>query len=91
MRRQDKAITDPQEIEALIHQATICRLAITDDHQPYIIPLCFGYAQNTLYFHAATAGKKIDLLKKNPQVCFEMDFDTRVILNPHACMCGMTY
>lgn len=60
-------------IEAIIKQSLVCRLAMSDGDQPYVVPLCFGYADNALYFHSAGAGKKIDILKKNNRVCFEFD------------------
>lgn len=91
MRRKDKEIRDRAQIESIIRESTICRLALVDHDQPYIVPLCFGYTDNALYFHSAGEGKKIDLLKKNSRVCFE--FDTGVELKPAktACDCGMKY
>jgi nitroimidazol reductase NimA-like FMN-containing flavoprotein (pyridoxamine 5'-phosphate oxidase superfamily) len=91
MRRRDKEITDPSTIEDVISQATVCKLAMCDDNQPYIVPLCFGFKDNTLYFHSAREGKKIDMLKKNPNVCFEFDIFTQVIKSAKACKYGMKY
>ena len=75
MRRKDKEITDKAEIESIIGSSMVCRLAMTDKNRPYIVPLCFGYKDNTLYFHSAGQGKKLDILKKNNLVCFEFDID----------------
>jgi len=75
MRRKDREITDRAMIDAIIRQALVCRLAMSDGDQPYVVPLCFGYADNALYFHSAGAGKKIEMLKKNNRVCFEFDID----------------
>lgn len=91
MRRKDREITDRAEIEAIIAKAQVCRLAMTDEGRPYIVPLCFGYENNALYFHSALKGKKLDILKKNGQVCFEFDVDCEVRTDPDACSWGMRY
>jgi len=64
MRRSDKEITDKKVIEEIISDSIVCKLAVADDNQPYIVPVCFGLKDNTLYFHSAPEGKKIDILKK---------------------------
>ncbi len=91
MRRRDKEITDKKDMEDIILNATVCKLAMCDNRRPYIVPLCFGFKNNTLYFHSAPEGKKIDMLKKNPQVCFEFDIYTQVIKSAKACKWGMKY
>jgi nitroimidazol reductase NimA-like FMN-containing flavoprotein (pyridoxamine 5'-phosphate oxidase superfamily) len=67
----------------------VCRLAMTDKNRPYIVTLCFGYKDDTLYFHSAGQGKKLD--KKNNSVCFEFDIDYKPIKSDKACKWGMTY
>ena len=58
---------------------------------PYIVPLCFGFKNNTLYFHSVPKGKKIEILKKNPNVCFEFEIFTQVVKSAKACKWGMKY
>lgn len=41
----------------------------TGEDTPYCLPLSFVRKDNTLYFHCATEGRKVDLLRKNPRVC----------------------
>jgi hypothetical protein len=91
MRRKDKEISDSAEIESIIREATVCRLAMTDGSQPYIVPLCFGYQNNVLYFHSALKGKKLDILRQNERVCFEFDSNTQVRRDDKACEWGMLY
>lgn len=88
MRRMDKEIADPKEIEGILRNSTVCRLALVDSGRPYLVPLCFGYDAGVLYFHSAPAGKKIEVLKKNPNVCFEFDTDTMAV--PADISCGWT-
>ena len=92
MRRKEKEITQKSEIEAVIAKASVCRLAMVHENAPYVVPLCFGYENNTLYFHSAMEGKKIEILKKNNRVCFEMDVRAELIRKgSNACEWGMTF
>ncbi len=91
MRRKDKEIADGAKIESIIRRSTVCRLAMVDENRPYIVPLCFGYKGNLLYFHSARNGRKIDVLKKNNAVCFEFDVDYEPIKADNACEWGMKY
>ena len=91
MRRKEKEIAEEADIEAVIRKARLCRLGLSDGEQPYIVPLCFGYDQRTLYFHSASEGKKLDIIRKNQRVCFELDVDTEVVRAEKACRWGMRY
>ena len=90
MRREDREVTDLIKIENIISQCTCCRIGFHDDEEVYIVPLNFGYeAKNDtyiFYFHGAQEGRKIDLIKKNPIVGFEMD--TNYALNEADLACG---
>ncbi len=73
MRRADKEITDAGEIRAVLENAEIMRLAMRGDEYPYIVPLNFVLLEGALYFHAAAKGYKLECLRKDPNVCFEVD------------------
>ena len=91
MRRKEKEITDTREIESIIRKSQVCRLALADGGLPYIVPLCFGYKNKILYFHSAKEGQKIEILRRNHQVCFEFDIDARVRSGKTACNWTMAY
>jgi nitroimidazol reductase NimA-like FMN-containing flavoprotein (pyridoxamine 5'-phosphate oxidase superfamily) len=91
MRRKDKEIADRATIDSIIRESLVCRLAMADNEKPYIVPLCFGYKNNALYFHTAREGKKIDILKKNRAVCFEFDVCSGTKKGESACEWGMNY
>ena len=91
MRRQDKAIHDRDAVEAIIRDSLVCRLALSDENRPYVVPLCFGYKDNTLYFHSSPEGKKIEILRKNGNVCFEFDIDQKVVQDDKPCKWTMKY
>jgi nitroimidazol reductase NimA-like FMN-containing flavoprotein (pyridoxamine 5'-phosphate oxidase superfamily) len=85
LRRREKEITNIGEIEKIIKKAQVCRLGLVDGDEPYVVPVFFGYEKNALYFHSALEGRKIDLLKRNNKVCFEIDTDVEVITTERAC------
>ena len=79
MRRSELEIKDRQAIEAVIERAQICRIGLSENGKPYIVPMNFGYRDNCLYFHCALEGKKLDIISTNPEVCFEMDTDYELL------------
>ena len=91
MRRKEREITEESDIESIIKRSLVCRLGLSDGDKPYIVPLCFGYKNKALYFHGASEGRKIDIIKKNQMVCFEFDVDTEIIEAENACHWGMKY
>lgn len=96
MRRKDREITDIAEIKNIIDGCKVCHLAMSDGDTPYVVPMNFGYELEkeslTLYFHCAFEGRKLDILKKNPCVCFEMcREDERVFSEKNLCGSGCYY
>ncbi len=91
MRRKEREITDRTEIERIIQKALVCRVGLSDGDSPYVVPVCFGFKDDTLYFHSAQEGKKIEILRKNNKVCFEMDIDTKLIEGEKGCDWGIQY
>jgi uncharacterized protein len=89
MRRKEKEIAHKGILEEVLHKAPICHLAMSDNDQPYVIPLNFGYEDNVLYFHCAGEGKKLDILRKNNRICFEIDVDHELVKGETACEWGM--
>ena len=89
MRRKDREVTDSTKIADIISRCTCCRIGFDDDGEVYIVPLNFGYQTKentyTFYFHGANEGRKIDLMKKNPNVGFEMDTDYALHEADYAC------
>lgn len=81
MRRKDKEIMDRDKIAQVIKNCQVCRLGLSQGNIPYIVPVSFGYDGNTLYFHTALEGKKIDILAVNKNVCFEFESGVRVVSN----------
>lgn len=91
MRRADKQIADQNEIDGIIRQSRVCRLAMADGDQPYVVPLNFGYDPPCLFFHSADQGRKLDILRKNPKVCFAFDHLEKIEKDATACDWGAAF
>jgi len=91
MRRNDKEIKEIAAIEEIIDKAQVCRIAMCDNNQPYIVAMNYGYRSGNFYFHSAKEGKKIDILRKNRNICIEVDTDIELVTGSKACKWGMKY
>jgi uncharacterized protein len=63
----------PAEMERLLSEQMICRMALNDEPWPYIIALDYIYSDGEMYFHFADYGRKMDLIAKDPNVSVEVD------------------
>ena len=92
MRRGEKAITDPKQFDELIRGSLVCRLALVQNGQPYLVPLSFGYDGSAFYFHTAAEGRKIDFFLAGGAVCFECERHVELRRDPQiACKWSMDY
>jgi nitroimidazol reductase NimA-like FMN-containing flavoprotein (pyridoxamine 5'-phosphate oxidase superfamily) len=85
MRKTNQEITDWNVLEEILSGAHICRLAMMDGDQPYLLPFNYGYRDRTIYIHSAPEGKKIELLRKNQRVCFEIENGVKIIEGENPC------
>jgi hypothetical protein len=92
MRRKDKEIKNDSEMYEIIRQALYCNIAMCKNNHPYIVPMNFGFYDETIYLHSAKEGLKIDILKDNPQVCIGIVQDVKIKNNPDiVCKTGTNY
>lgn len=91
MRRKDREITDSAEIEDILREARVCRIALADGNGPYIVPICFGYESGSLYIHSALEGRKIEMIRADPRCCFEVDLYDELIRGERPCSWGVRY
>ena len=82
MRRKDREITEFAEIIKIVDECEIVRIGLADGNYPYIVPVNFAYrmidGQLFLYIHGAMAGRKYEMLRKNPECSFEMDIPLQI-------------
>lgn len=91
MRRKENEITDKAQIEDIFQAGIICRVAIQGDDFPYLVPVNYGYKDNCIYFHSAREGQKIEMLKKYPNVCIQIDTDIKIEETDIACNWSTSY
>ncbi len=91
MRRKDLEISDKNIIEEILSTNTVCRIALVDGDEPYMVPMSYGYTPDFIYMHAALEGKKLDVLEKNNRVCFEVSDSLESVTGKEACSFSIKY
>lgn len=93
MRRNDREVTAPEEITAIMGRCEVLRLALNTETVPYILPVNFGMEPDgmTLYFHGAMEGTKYDWIARDSRASFEMDCPQGLVLDEAKRMCTMNY
>ena len=70
MRMQDRICNDKQKIEEFLSSAETGILGLSNNDEPYIVPLNYVWFDGSIYFHGASEGKKVDFIKNNPVATF---------------------
>jgi nitroimidazol reductase NimA-like FMN-containing flavoprotein (pyridoxamine 5'-phosphate oxidase superfamily) len=94
MRRKDRQIKEVADLELIISRSDVCRVAFADKNLPYIVTMNFGYSGGDhpcFYFHCANEGKKLEMMRKNNFVCFELDTNHEIYEGENGCDWGMRY
>lgn len=77
MRRKDREVADPEQILEIVSHCSVVNVGMVDQGKPYVVALNFGYERKgdmlILYFHSAYEGRKMEVLRENPSVYFEMN------------------
>ena len=93
--RRELEVTDINEILRILDTAKIVHLGMVDGDEPYVVPMNYGYTyldgKLTLYMHGATTGRKLDVMRANPKVFFEIDCDLEPFEGSVACQYGISY
>lgn len=85
MRRAEREITLRSEIDDILRSDKVMHLALCDQDRPFLVPVFYAYDGQSIYFHSAKSGSKITIMKRNPQVCFEITTSHGVIESKVAC------
>ncbi len=93
--KREREVTDMQEIISIIDKAKVLHLGLVDGDEPYVVPMNYGYTMEdgkmTVYLHGALQGRKLDIIRVNPKVFFELDCDIVPFEGKTACNYGITY
>jgi len=70
MRRGDRAMPERSDQLEVIRGGQYLTLALCREAEPYLVPLCYAFAdaENCFYVHGATSGKKLDFIRANQRV-----------------------
>ncbi|HET6766429.1 MAG TPA: pyridoxamine 5'-phosphate oxidase family protein [Chitinophagaceae bacterium] len=60
------------EIEDLLRKQIVGRIGCSHQSEVYIIPMSYAYDGKYFYCHSYE-GKKLEMMRKNPKVCFQVD------------------
>ena len=95
MTKREFRVTDPVEIEKILSTAKVLHLGMAVNNEPYVVPMNYGHTMENgklvLYLHSAVRGKKLDMLRQNPNVFFEMDCDREPFAGKVPCQYGLAY
>lgn len=92
VRRKDREILDPAELDEILERALYGHLALCSGNEPYVVPLCFGVIKGAVYFHCARDGRKLDMIAANPRGCFQAQCDEDLVRSEvRPCGWGMLY
>ena len=95
MTKRERQITDPDQIAHILDTGKVVHLGLAVDNEPYVVPMNYGYTMEdgklTLYLHSALRGKKLDMIRANPKVFFEIDCDLMPFEGRVPCQYGMVY
>ena len=95
LTRRELEITDIEKIRHILDTSLVTHVGMVDGDEPYVVPMNFGYIMDgdklTIYLHGAKKGRKIDVLRANPKVFFEMECDLQPFEGDVACRYGMAY
>lgn len=91
MRRTDKEIKDKTLIDKILTEAETIRIAMVDNESPYLVAMNYAYVDDCIYMHSAKEGRKIDILRKNNRVAFQVDTGVELVIKDVACSCSTKY
>ena len=95
MTKRERQITDPEQIRHILDTAKVLHLGLAVDNEPYVVPMNYGYTEEegklVLYLHSALKGKKLDMMRTNPRVFFEIECDRMPFEGKLPCQYGLVY
>ena len=95
MTKRERQVTDPQQILEILDKGQVLHLGLSVNDEPYVVPMNYGYGMEdgklTLYLHSAVKGKKLDMIRANPNVFFAIDCDRMPFQGDKPCQYGLVY
>jgi len=70
MAKPIKPVSNNEECERILKGSRVGILVMCNNSEPYAVPINHAYSDGKLYFHCGTTGKKLDMIRANPHVCY---------------------
>lgn len=81
-----------EEMDQLLTMEQVGRIGtLNDDGSPYVVPVHFVYSDHKIYIHGLSKGQKIGNIARCPQVCFEVDSMSGLLLHDEPCEVNTAY
>ena len=96
MTKRERQVTDEKQILQILDTAKVLHLGLAVNNEPYVVPMNYGYTMEngklTVYMHSAVQGKKLDMIRENPNVFFAIDCDRQPFGSGEIpCQYGLVY
>ena len=95
LTKRELRITDLKEIREILDKCKVLHLGLAVNNEPYVVPMNYGCTLEdgrlVLYLHSALKGKKLDMIRANPNVSFAMDCDRMPFEGRVPCQYGVVY
>ena len=95
MTKRERQITDEKQIMQILDGGKVLHLGLAVNNEPYVVPMNYGYTREdgklVLYLHSAVRGKKLDMIRANSRVFFEIDCDLMPFEGKVPCQYGLAY
>ena len=95
MTKRERQVTDLKEIARILEAGKVLHLGLAVDNEPYVVPMNYGHTfedgKLKVYLHSALRGRKLDMMRRNPHVFFEIDCDRMPFDGKLPCQYGMVY
>ena len=95
MTKRELQITDKNRILEILDTARVLHLGLCAGDEPYVVPMNYGYTEEdgrlVLYLHSAVRGKKLDMIRQNPKVFFELCCELVPFAGKVPCQYGLSY
>ena len=92
---REKLVTDMDEIVKILDNSKVVHVGMIDGDKPYVVPMNYGYTLEdgklTLWLHCAKRGRKLNVLRANNKVFFEMECGIQPFDGDIACRYGISY
>ncbi|MFT8872042.1 MAG: pyridoxamine 5'-phosphate oxidase family protein [Sporolactobacillus sp.] len=81
LRKKERACTDQDRINHFLKNAKVGFLGLVDAASPYVVPVNFVWSDGKVFFHGAEDGRKADILRQHPVVCFTVAEEYAILVD----------